>query len=218
VVAPGWHPYWWAGAWGYGFYPLFWPAPPPGVVAQGAPPVSMQIGFAGAASSSGAVGGVSAHVDGRRAGVHLAFDSLAIDPRGALAGQDFPALGRGTFHGTWSFASGPSYRVRLEAGGSFLSVPASGGYAGTRHAGNVAFGPDVGVSAHLGVVGPIGIEGHARLTPYPVPVTDVRTALAVRAGRLAMTAGWRSIQVAGDDADAPSAWFDGPEIGLQLAF
>ncbi len=33
-----------------------------------------------------------------------------------------------------------------------------------------------------------------------------------------MSAGWRWIDVDGDDDDAPRVWFRGPQVGLTLGF
>jgi hypothetical protein len=97
-------------------------------------------------------------------------------------------------------------------------MPGTGSYVGRPYADTIAFGPDVGVSAQIGLIGPIGVEGHVRLTPFPVPVTDVRVALALRGGPFALTAGVRAIDVDGDEVDAPEGRFSGPEVGLSLMF
>ena len=73
------------------------------------------------------------------------------------------------------------------------------------HAGTVAFGPSFGVSSNVGIVGPFGIEGHARFAPVPVPVADLRIAAAFRGGPLAVTLGWRAIDVDGDRDGGPGA-------------
>jgi hypothetical protein len=97
-------------------------------------------------------------------------------------------------------------------------VPATGPWSGSSFANSVAFGPQIGLSGHAGLLGPLGIEGHARVTPYPVPVLDARAAFVVRGGPLAVSAGWHVIDVNGDGQDTPAARFAGPEIGLQLGF
>jgi hypothetical protein len=74
------------------------------------------------------------------------------------------------------------------------------------------------LSGHLGLIGPFGLEGHARVTPFPFPIIDTRAALVLRGGPLALSAGWRSIDVNGNGVKYPEAHFAGPEIGLQLVF
>jgi hypothetical protein len=177
----------------------------------------MKFAAAGASSGDAIAGGVSMLVEGRRAGLHASFDGVELSSTGSVSGAG-PALSLGRVGATFAIASAPSFRVRLEAGGSMLAVPSTGVYAGTPYGGTTSFGPDLGVSGQLGLVGPIGVEAHARYTPWPVPVTDVRTAAALRAGPVAFTAGWRAIQVEGDGIDGPDGWFDGPELGVQARF
>jgi hypothetical protein len=182
-----------------------------------ASPLSVKVAAAGASSGDGAAAGVSLTVDGRRAGMHAGFDGFELSGSGAVTATS-PALTLARASATFSVLSAASFRLRLEAGGSALSMPSSGAYAGMPYAGTTAFGPELGVSGQLGLVGPIGVEAHARFTLYPVPVTDVRSALALRAGPIAVTAGWRAIQVSGDGIEGPEGWFDGPELGVQARF
>lgn len=221
-------PFWWGWGLGWGYAPLYprYPRPNDGYGPQESTPpldpdrIFTRLSATGAGTSSGAAGGLSLAIEGRTAGFEAGVDALAIDGVTGVAGTTGSdnALGWGSAHATWSFVSEDAYRLRLEVGGSMLSMPATGAFAGTTWAGKVAFGPDVGVSGQLGLVGPIGVEGHARLTPFPVPVADTRLALALRGGPLTFSAGWRSIQVAGNGTDAPEVHFSGPELGLSLVF
>lgn len=215
-------PFWLGWSWGWGFYPLWGPRPGwDGYEAYAAPGadasrVTAQIAFTGAAATNGAAGGTSLRMDGRTLGFQLGADAFAVAPPGQpldAAG----ALGYVTAHVTWSVLAQDAGRIRLELGLASLAMPTDGQYAGEPYAGTTAFGPDVGVSGHLALVGPLGIEGHARYTPYPVPVADLRLALAVRGGPWAVTAGWRTLDVEGDGTRGPVARFGGPEIGLALA-
>jgi hypothetical protein len=215
VVAPV--PFWWGWSWGYGYYPLYpvHPLPPGGAPPAEVSPVSLKVAASGASSGDGAAAGVSLFMDGRRAGMHASFDGFELSSAGVAA---TPALTLARASATFSVLSAAAFRVRLEAGGSALSIPSTGVFAGAPYAGTTAFGPELGVSGQLGLIGPIGVEAHARFTLYPVPVTDVRSALAFRAGPVAFTAGWRAIQVSGDGIDGPEGWFDGPELGVQARF
>ena len=127
-------------------------------------------------------------------------------------------MGWGIAHATWSLLSASSYRLRLEAGGSMLYMPDSDAFAGQPYAGTVAFGPSFGVSGNVGIVGPFGIEGHARVAPVPVPVADLRIGAAFRGGPLAVTLGWRAIDVDGDRDDGPELSYSGPDSGLSLVY
>ena len=76
----------------------------------------------------------------------------------------------------------------------------------------------MGASANLGLVGPLGLEGHAHYTPFPVQVIDLRAAVALRAGPLSLLGGYRLIDVAADSRTGPAARFEGPEFGLGFIF
>lgn len=215
-VAPYW---WWGWGWGFGYYPLY---PHPPVAAYGpAEPQRIATTFSARAAGTrdGAAAGIALGIEGRHAGFDAAVDAFASDRlSGNRALGSSSALGLGTMHFTWALVSQDSARVRLEVGGSMLSMPTGGPVAGAPWEGKISFGPDVGLSGHVGLVGPIGFEGHARVTPVPVTVSDLRGAVAFRAGALAVTGGWRAIRVDGDGVDAPSITFSGPEIGLALIF
>ena len=169
--------------------------------------------MAGGANRAGAAG-VALAIDGRHLGFQASIDGIGVDT--SLDGTQ--ALGWGTLHATWSLVSEQGIRVRLEAGGSMLSMTDAGSLGTEPYAGNVVFGPNVGVSGHLGLVGPFGLEGHARVTPSPVVVTDNRLVLAVRGGPLAFTAGYRAINVNGDRKEAPRVDIAGPEVGMAFRF
>lgn len=217
---------WWG--WGWGWYPLYAcpepPTPPPG---QGyAPPphdeadrITTRFSVYGAGRSNGYVGGLDFSLDGRYAGFDLDVNALASEPvTGPLheSGRD-PATW-GSAHFTWSLLAERSFRLRILTGGSMLSLPDSPAVADREWRGKTVYGPDVGVSGQIGLLGPLGIEGHARVTPFPVRVADTLIAATLHAGPLGLSGGWRWIDVAGDEKDAPKMSFRGPQVGLSLAF
>lgn len=232
--------FWGGWGWGWGYYPLYpaypaypayaQPYPPAGPDGGYPPPeaagypgvaperVFVRLGIAGAGMPDGAVGGFTLALDGRAAGFSASLDALAVDDVTHFGDADGDAIGWGSAHFTWTLLADAAFRIRLELGGSMLSLPETGAFATTTRAGDVAFGPDVGFSGQLGLVGPIGIEGHARLTPLPIPVVDSRLALALRGGPLAVTVGWRGIRVHGEQGEVPDVDFSGPELGLSLVF
>ena len=166
----------------------------------------------------GAVGGFSLALDTRTAGFSASVDALAIDDVTRVGDSGGDALGWGSAHFTWSILADAAFRVRLELGGSMLSLPTTGAFTGLKRAGDVAFGPDVGLSGQLGLVGPVGVEGHVRLTPLPYAVVDSRLALALRGGPLAVTVGWRGIRLHGEAGEVPDVDFSGPELGVSIVF
>ncbi len=210
----------WSGlGWGWGYYPLFL-RPAAEQIPNGDPDrLATTLTGSVAAMPQAMATGIALAIEDRAAGFEAGIDAIALrDVAGDVSLGSSSAVGLGTMHATWSVVSEDAFRLRVEAGGSMISMPAGGTSADMPWAGKVAFGPDVGVSGHVGLLGPIGIEGHARVTPVPFPVTDTRAALALRGGALAFTAGWRAIRVFGDGVDAPALSFSGPEVGLALMF
>ncbi|MFT3916864.1 MAG: hypothetical protein QM704_23110 [Anaeromyxobacteraceae bacterium] len=219
-------PFWWGWSWGWGYYPVY-PGHdmkrPEGVAFPEPQPdrITTTLHFAGAASSHAGVAGLRLAIDGRRLGFEASVDALALGSKTSTEVNPVSGtqtLGVASAFGTFSFVSERNVRVRLEAGGAVLSIPDAGAYASQPYGGSVLVGPAVGVSMHLGLVGPLGIEGHARLSPAPVLVEDSRLALAFRAGSLAFTYGHRRLRVYGDGKDAPRLSFGGTEVGLAVRF
>jgi hypothetical protein len=215
-------PFWWGFGWGWGYYPLYpyYGDPMPGYAIATSPPAEQvtaivrAIGAAGSGDSSAV--GMAFVVDSSRGGFDLSFDAFAPSQGGVMAGgldgsQD--AYGLGSGHFAYPILEGATYRVRLQAGASWLSVPSSA-YGGQAD----ALGFDLGGSANLGLFGPIGLEGHAHYTPYPVKIVDLRAAVALRAGQFALLGGYRVIDVAQDSRTGPAARFEGPEFGLGFIF
>jgi hypothetical protein len=178
--------------------------------------VVSSLGLSGT-GGGGFAGGLAFGVEGPRAGARLSIDAISpdrIDHAPRLDQTD--ALGWGTLNATWALLAGPAGRLRLELGGSMLSIPATGSYAAARYGGTTVFGPDAGLSGELHLVGPLGLEAHGRVTPFPVPVVDAGLALALRGGPFAFTAGVRDLELSGTAARGPKARVLGPELGLAL--
>lgn len=214
-------PFWMGWGWGWGYYPL-WPRPyypgeEPGYQPDDAQRISARLEAYGAGASNAAVGTLALSMEGPMAGFSADVSGLAIaGAPGTTTGDS--SLGLGGARASWTVMSDAAFRLRLELGASMLSVPDSGVYAGSAYANTMRFGPQLGVSGNLGLVGPFGLEGYARVTPLPVPVLDTRAAFVIRGGSLAVSAGWRVIDVNGDGVDSPEAHFAGPELGLQVMF
>ncbi len=224
AFAVGIAPFWWGLGWGWGYYPAYRPYVPYPPEVYVAPPdaspdrTTTLLSLQAAGHTAGGAGMLDIVIEGRHLGFQASIGAVGRNRIHGVATNDSVTLGWGTIHATWSFLSAPSYRLRLEVGASMLSMPDSGGLVGEPYAGTIAFGPNVGVSGHVGLIGPFGVEGHARLTPTPVPVADTRLAAAFRGGPLALTLGWRAIDVSGDRKDGPQLHFSGPELGLALRF
>jgi hypothetical protein len=215
-------PYWWGYGWGWGYEPLYPIYPERRTFHDpGAPAPARLLGAtlratAGTGSNDGGVVGLAFAVDGRHGGFDLAVDAFSPSRGGVMSGglggtQD--AYGLGSAHVAFPILEAAAFRLKLLAGGSWLTVPAT-----TAGSSVDAFGFDFGVSGTLGLVGPIGLEGHARITPYPVQVVDLRAAVALRAGPFSVLGGYRVIDLAADSKTGPAARFEGPEFGLGVIF
>jgi hypothetical protein len=219
-------PWWWGWGWGYGYYPVY-PEPPAPVLGEAppappAPRINAQFTFTGGPTDQrafddpsrrvapGSSAGVSLRVEGKDLGIHAGYDgfftSRTVD-FGAATSLDYF-----TAHATWSFLSGQSGRLRLEGGLSVLSWPVLAPASGV-----TAVGPEAGLSGDVALVGPFGVTGYARATPWPRLATDLYLAAALRFGPVAVTGGWRDLRADGGDT-APDMRFAGPQFGLALLF
>jgi hypothetical protein len=214
-------PFWLGWSWGWGYYPLYprpsYPGYEPGYLPDDAHRITARLEAYGAGASHAAAGTLAMSMEGPFGGFNADVVGLALPGTSGTATGD-TTLTLGGARATWSFLSDASGRLRLEVGGAMLSVPGTGAWTGTTYADTLSFGPQAGLSGHLALLGPVGLEGHARVMPWPVPVFDARAALVLRGGPFAVSAGWRAIDVNGDGRETPEAHFAGPEIGLQLTF
>jgi hypothetical protein len=198
------------------------PVPPPederdGILDGDAP---WEISFRGAATDDAYMAGGSIAIDGKWVGVHVAIEALGVENvTGPLHENDpgDPALW-GSAHLTWSLIADPHVRIRILTGGSVLALPKTQYTMGQVWAGKTVCGPDLGVTIALDLAKSFGAEGWARLTPYPVRVSDMYGGIAIRNGPVGVTAGWREVEVSGDGVDAPAISFEGPQAGLSLRF
>jgi hypothetical protein len=216
-------PFWSGFGWGWGYYPIYPYYDGDAYPAYALPPIPPAVPATATMRVTGAVGtgdssafGLAFAVDGGQGGFDLAFDAFAPSQGGIMVGGmggPMESYGFSTGHFAYPILSGPTYRLRLQAGGSWLSVPTSS-YGGSTD----SFGFDLGATGNLGLIGPLGLEGHARITPYPIQVVDLRAAVALRAGSFSLLGGYRFIDVAADSRTGPAARFEGPEFGLGFIF
>jgi len=227
--------YW---GWGWGWYPLYpvYPVPPapppPSAPPQDAPgqaaPVAerreqdriyTRFSLYGAGREDGYMAGLTFGLDTRAVGFNLDVSALAREHvTGQLRDDESDPATLANAHLTWTVLSDRSFRLRLETGVSMLDLPDSAVVVDQPWRGKTILGPNLGISGQLGMVGPIGIEGHARITPFPERIADTFLGLAVHGGPVGVSAGWRWVDVAGDGVDAPELMFRGPQVGLVLAF
>jgi hypothetical protein len=211
-------PLWWGWGWGYGYYPLY-PRPRYGYAPEQVSRITTRLDVFGGGTlrHGGGAGGLSVSGEGERFGANASIAGLYRGNRVAGSfgtfGDSSATYGLGSAHLTAAVVATDVARVRLELGGAFLSWPDTGPDAGL-----VTGGPDIGASGEIGLVGPLALEGHARVMPIPVPVVDVLAALALRFGPVAVTAGWRELSVHKSDTNAERFSFSGPQLGLGFMF
>jgi hypothetical protein len=215
----GFAPIWWGWGWGWGYYPLY-PRPQYGYAPPQVTRITSRLDVFGGGTlqRGGAAAGLMAAIEGERLGGDMNLDGFYRGP-GVLG------PGRGTFfrssstyvHGSAHFTAAlvatDVARLRGEIGGAFLAWPDRGPDAGL-----TTGGPDIGLSGQLGLVGPLGVEGYARLMPIPVPVMDALVALAFRVGPVGINAGWRELDVYKGSVNAARFSFAGPQAGLGFQF
>jgi hypothetical protein len=215
----GFAPAWWGWGWGYGYYPLY-PRPQYGYAPQDVARVTTRLAVQGGGTleHGGSAAGLNLGIEGERLGFHLGLDGFYPGRRGGTAFLGGSAFDSATTYGlvsahlTAALVTTDVARLRAELGGSVLSFPDASADAGL-----VSFGPDVGLSAQLGLLGPLALEGYFRVTPFPIPVLDGQAALALRFGPVALTAGWRELAVRRTDENAGFSWA-GPQLGLGFRF
>jgi hypothetical protein len=211
-------PLWWGWGWGWGYYPLY-PRPRYGYAPEQVSRITTRLDVFGGGTlrHGGGAAGLSVAAEGERFGVNATIAGLSRGDRVAGAagvfGDSSATYGHGSSHLTAAIVATDVARVRLELGGAFLSWPDAGPDAGL-----VTGGPDLGVSAEIGLVGPLAFEGYARVMPIPVPVVDALAAVALRFGPVAVTAGWRELSVHKSDTNAERFSFSGPQVGLGFLF
>ncbi|MGC3997189.1 MAG: hypothetical protein QM767_06595 [Anaeromyxobacter sp.] len=206
------------------------PPPPPAPMTQAAPPpppkepeLSTRLALTGAGTSDRFIGGLALSLDSDVVGLDASIDAVGNDlVTGPSDADHADPAAWGTLHLTFSALDRDRSRLRFEVGGSMLYLPDTPFTAMHPWAGDTLFGPDFGVSGEFKLIGPFGVEGHARITPYPVMVTDTAASLFLRTGPLSFSAGYRDFRVYGektnDGKDAPALAAYGPQLGLTLVF
>jgi hypothetical protein len=211
-------PIWWGWGWGWGYYPLY-PRPRYGYAPEQVSRFTTRFDLFGGGTlhHGGGAAGLALAAEGERWGMNLVFDGLYRGPgvvarRGSFLDSS-TTYAHASAHFTAAVIATDVARLRFELGGALLAWPNAGPDAGL-----TVGGPDLGVSGQVGLVGPLAVEGYARLMPVPVPVSDVLAALAFRFGPLALTAGWRELAVHKSHVNAARFSFSGPQVGLGVQF
>jgi len=209
-VAPGYPPG------GYPPPPGVYP-PPPGVPVDDdelplAPERSVRrtifsiTGYGQHVESKGSAFGLGLGVEGEHWGVLAQWNGFYLD---SLTGQGTDNINVVHLHATYSVLSGPQGRLRLHLGGSGAFAPDLN-----------RIGPSIGVSAALGLIGPLGIEGQVSYTPTPFIEFDAFAGLSLSWELLALRGGyhWTYLDDRGlVDGIPHSERYQGPWVGIGIA-
>ena len=215
VWGPGYH------VWGYGFAVLSPPLPPPPAVyvdsppldpnapAPEPPPAQASLGGDLTLGGPGPVLGAHLAIEGERFGFVFAYAAaLASIPESDA--YDTLHLAQG--HLTYALLRGPRGRLRAELGAHLAVAP------------EVTFlAPGAGLSAVLGLVGPIGMEGRVYGNFWPYTQVDARAGLPVSDATWGISLGARALYLndngalgAANAGDTDDLWF-GPYVSVAVA-
>ena len=203
--------------WGFAYQPFYGhqtyvqtsPTPEPGSRSDVKTSVSGGLMvFGAAAGGGGAALDIGLMFEGERLGFTGTFSGLGISADDGSGGTDSIKLLNGFI--TYSLISAPEGRLRLEGGVMTAFAPDL-----------IVMGPAGGLSAAMGVVGPIGVDGSIRMTMFPYRQVDAQAGLTLGLGHLGLRAGMRGIYL--DDAGLVDGIvhtdaFVGPYGGLELVF
>lgn len=197
------------GYYGYGYTPMWGVPEAPEQMDYVPPPRELTSSlFVGGflANGTGGIGGAFA-MDGRIVGFNLRGLAVGLPDPGSNRVDAMPMW---SGHLTLSPVSTPNARVRVEMGLSAVVAPEI-----------TYYGPDIGASAQLALVGPLGVFGSAHYTPFPATIADVEAGVSMQFGSVGMRGGWRALRL--DDRNA-NPWgggretFSGPSLSFGTVF
>ena len=202
----GWgiHPW---GYWGVGYYPYYGGPVIAEQVPLYTPVITSSVMLGGMISGNGPGVDLRLATDGSNWGANFTFLTLpTLNPGDSSDVQIAPYMNA---HVTYSIISNLHARVRVEAGGSLVTAPAY-----------TYLGPDIGASALLELVGPLGVDGSFHWTPLPADIIDADAGIALHFGALAIRGGWRVIRLDDSrvDTNGGSTVFSGPTASVGLVF
>jgi hypothetical protein len=175
---------------------------------QSVRPVSVSAGAEVQAFMNGANVGLAAAIEGERLGFSVGASNILVL---ADDGTDtIDKIGLLDLMLTYSILSGPNGRLRLEGGGMAAFAPDV-----------TMMAPGVGVSATVGLLGPIGAEGSMRLAVFPYRQLNAFAGPTLTLGPLNLRAGMRLISLNDNgivDGVVHQDAFIGPYVGAGLVF
>jgi hypothetical protein len=163
-------------------------------------------GYGQHVESKGSAYGLGLGIEGEHWGFLAQWNGFYLD---SLSGQGTDNINFVHLHATYALLSGPLGRLRLHAG-------ASGAFAPNL----TRVGPSIGVSAALGLLGPLGVEGQVSYTPTPFVEFDAFAGASLGWDHLALRGGyhWTYVDDRGlVDGIPHTERYQGPWIGIGIA-
>jgi len=163
-------------------------------------------GYGQHVESKGSAYGLGLGLEGEHWGFLAQWNGFYLD---SLSGAGTDNINFVHLHATYALLSGPLGRLRLHAG-------ASGAFAPNLN----RVGPSIGVSAALGLIGPLGIEGQVSYTPTPFVEFDAFAGASLGWDHLALRGGyhWTYVDDRGlVDGIPHTERYQGPWIGIGIA-
>lgn len=212
-VPSGWccyHPGYW-----FGYRPFFGYAPetmspylPPQAALEQQRPLLVALDAEAHGYLGGGVGlGLSLGVERDRLGFQIRSTGIFVPADDGSGGVDSIKLVN--IHVTYALLSGTHGKLRVGAGLDSAFAPDI-----------IMAGPGLGLSASLGLLGPIGAEASVTLTPFPYAQLDWNAGLSMGLGALGFRAGWRRLWLNDNgvvDGVAHQDMFSGPYVAVALA-
>ena len=182
--SPGYGYYGWGvhpwGYYGYGYYPYYGGPVIAEEVAVEPPQITSSLMLGGLVTHDGSGLDLRGNVDGRQLGIN--FDMVTLPT--VSAQNTVTLMPLMSAHLTYSAYSDLHTRLRLEGGVSGIAAP------------DVTYiGPDVGISAQVALLGPLGLEGAVHWTPLPANIIDADAGVALHFGNLGIRGGWRVLRL-----------------------
>jgi hypothetical protein len=163
-------------------------------------------GYGQHVESKGSAYGLGLGIEGEHWGFLAQWNGFYLD---SLSGQGTDNINFVHLHATYALLSGSLGRLRLHAG-------ASGAFAPNL----TRVGPSIGVSAALGLLGPLGVEGQVSYTPTPFVEFDAFAGASLGWEHLALRGGyhWTYVDDRGlVDGIPHTERYQGPWIGIGIA-
>jgi hypothetical protein len=203
-------PWYWGGPYYYYPRPYGYVPPPPTEAKTEEQKVHLlvDLGANGQINGTGGTLGINFLLEGEHLGLRTDFS--AIFARDSVEPATYDSIKLLNAHITYALFSNEFARIRIEGGIGSAFAPDL-----------TTAGPSVGMSAAVGIAGPVGVDAQAHFVPVPYRALDVMAGLVLHIDPVVFRVGWRDIYL-NDlglvDGVHHSDLFDGPYAGISFLF